>query len=192
MMTYNQLSDNDLLLLLKQRDHQAYTEIYKRYWSVLYRYSRKILQNENESKDVIQDVFVMIWSKSDQLDIHSSLSSFLYTTVRNSILKIFTKTKVKEKYMSSLEKFMEEGTDTTDHLLRDRELASRIEKEIARLPLKMREVFELSRKDFLSNKEIAGKMEISDKTVKKQINNALKILRLKLGPLAALFLFIHF
>ncbi|MBB6500730.1 RNA polymerase sigma-70 factor [Pedobacter cryoconitis] len=185
MVAYNLLSDDDLLALLKDRDHRAYAEIYQRYWSILYRYSRKILQNEEESRDVIQDVFVMVWSKSDTLDLHTSLSSFLYAAVRNSILKLFERGKVREKYMNSLEQFIDEGTNITDHLVRNRELASRIESEIAKLPAKMREVFELSRKVNLSHKEIATRMDISDKTVKKQMNNAIKILRLKLGSLAS-------
>ncbi|KIO78195.1 RNA polymerase sigma 70 [Pedobacter lusitanus] len=191
MVTYDSLSDDDLLALLKEHDHHAYAEIYKRYWSILYRYSRKILQNEEESRDVIQDVFVMVWSKSSTLDLHTSLSSFLYASVRNSILKSFERGKVREKYMNSLEKFIDEGTDITDHLVRNRELAGHIEKEIAKLPSKMREVFELSRKVNLSHKEIAFKMEISDKTVKKQMSNAIKILRLKLGPLAGILLFFY-
>jgi RNA polymerase sigma-70 factor (ECF subfamily) len=56
-----------------------------------------------------------------------------------------------------------------------------IEKEIADLPAKMREVFELSRKTFLSHKEIAGQLDLSEKTVRNQVNNALKVLRVKLG-----------
>lgn len=191
MVTYDSLSDDELLALLRDRDHHAYAEIYKRYWNLLYRYSRKILQNEEEARDVIQDVFVMVWSKSCTLDLHTSLSSFLYASVRNSMLKLFERGKVKEKYMNSLEKFIDEGTNITDHLVRNRELASHIEKEIAKLPAKMREVFELSRKVNLSHKEIAFRMDISDKTVKKQMNNAIKILRLRLGALTAMLLFFH-
>ncbi|MNI50552.1 RNA polymerase sigma factor [compost metagenome] len=70
--------------------------------------------------------------------------------------------------------------------MRNRELAERIELEVAQLPAKMREVFELSRNAHLSHREIALRMDISDKTVKKQMNNALKILRLKLGSLFVL------
>lgn len=192
MIAYNLLSDEELMVLLKARNHRAYEEIYKRYWGILYRYSKKMLQNEEESKDVIQDVFVMIWAKSSTIDLHTSLSAFLYASVRNSILRLFEKGKIKERYMNSLEKFIDEGTDITDHLVRNRELSNRIESEISKLPPKMREVFELSRKVHLSQKEIACKMEISDKTVKKQMNNAIKILKLKLGAATAILLFFNF
>jgi RNA polymerase sigma-70 factor (ECF subfamily) len=64
-----------------------------------------------------------------------------------------------------------------------------IEKEIAALPPKMREVFELSRKANLNYREISEKLNISDNTVKKQMSNALKILRSRLGVLFDLFFY---
>ncbi|WP_449438768.1 sigma factor-like helix-turn-helix DNA-binding protein [Pedobacter steynii] len=72
-----------------------------------------------------------------------------------------------------------------------------IEKEIASLPSKMKEVFELSRKANLSHRQIAIELDLSEKTVKNQVNNALKVLRLKLGSLMFLlsnriFIFFHF
>jgi RNA polymerase sigma-70 factor (ECF subfamily) len=180
MANYNLYTDDELFLLLKEGNHRAYAMIYQRYWGMLFRYARKILQNDEEARDVVQDVFVMLWSKSETLEIQVSLSCFLYASTRNSILKLFQRGKVKANYLNSLEKFIEQN-NTTDHLVRNRELARRIEHEVAMLPPKMREVFELSRRSHLSHREIATRMEISDKTVKKQMANALKILRLKLG-----------
>jgi RNA polymerase sigma-70 factor (family 1) len=181
MAKYNLYSDDELFLLLKEGDHRAYAILYERYWAILFRYSRRILQNEEESRDVVQDVFVMLWAKAETLEIQVSLSCFLYAATRNSILKLFQRGKVKTNYLNSLAEFITQENNTTDHLVRDRELAKRIEQEVSMLPPKMRAVFELSRKSHLSHREIATRMEISDKTVKKQMANALKILRLKLG-----------
>ncbi|QNN44582.1 RNA polymerase sigma factor [Pedobacter roseus] len=187
MGDYNLKSDDELFLLTKKGNHRAYAILYERYWAILFRYARKILQNDEEARDVVQDVFVMLWSKAENLEIQISLSSFLYAATRNSILKIFQRGKVKDSYLNSLSAFIATENNTTDHLVRDRELAKRIEFEIAALPPKMRAVFELSRRSYLSHREIATQMEISDKTVKKQMANALKILRLKLGTFLFLF-----
>ncbi|WP_316828556.1 RNA polymerase sigma-70 factor [Pedobacter miscanthi] len=187
MGNYNMHTDDELFLLLKKGNHRAYAVLYERYWAILFRYARKIIQNDEEARDVVQDVFVMLWSKAETLEIQISLSSFLYTSTRNSILKIFQRGKVKNNYLSSLAEFIEQENNTTDHLVRDRELANRIETEVALLPPKMREVFQLSRRFYLSHREIATQMEISDQTVKKQMANALKILRLKLGTFFFLF-----
>lgn len=183
MTVYNQLSDQELTALLKDGNQSAFEEIYNRYWGVLFRYSRRLLQNDVEAGDVIQDIFVMLWTKSNELELRGSLSSFLYASVRNRILKIFSKNKVHANYLSSFESFLDKGEFVTDNQLREWELAARIEYEVALLPAKMREVFELSRKANLSYKQIAEKLDIAETTVKKQVNNALKILRLKLGSL---------
>ena len=105
-----------------------------------------------------------------------------------SILDLIAHQQVESKYMSSLQDFMTQGVCITDHSIREKQLAALIEKGISDLPPKMKEVFELSRKHKLSHKEIAEKLNLSEQTVKKQVNNALKILRVKLGTM----LFISF
>ncbi|RYE13029.1 MAG: sigma-70 family RNA polymerase sigma factor [Sphingobacteriales bacterium] len=87
-------------------------------------------------------------------------------------------------YINSLAASINEGNCSTDHKVRESSLAAIIEKEINELPEKMREVFVLSRKHHLSHKEIALQLGIEETTVKRQISNALKILRVKLGLLA--------
>lgn len=181
MESYTNLSDNQLVDFLKLGDNCAYAEIYDRYWAILYRYSRRILENDEEAEDVVQDIFVMLWTKASSLEIKVCLSAFLYTSVRNRILKHFQRSKVRSNYLNSLEKFIDQGKCVTDHLVREHELASRIEKELDHLPAKMREVFELRRKEHLSYKEISEKLEISELTVKKQVNNATKVLKIKLS-----------
>jgi RNA polymerase sigma-70 factor (ECF subfamily) len=76
-------------------------------------------------------------------------------------------------------------------LVREKQLAAIIEREIAALPPKMREVFVLSRKEYLTHKEIAELLGISEQTVSKHVTNALKILRVKLGAVAYILLIIH-
>lgn len=76
--------------------------------------------------------------------------------------------------------FANQYTEATDHQIRERQLALKIEREISFLPEKMRQIFELHRKEHLTYKEIAEQLDISDKTVKKQVSNALHILRQRL------------
>lgn len=183
MRMYAELPDAELVLLLNKGNQDAYAEIYERYWGILYRYTRRILQSDDEAEDAVQDIFVMLWAKSDTLEVKISLSAFLYAATRNRILKHFEKSKVREKHLRSLQQFIDEGISQTDFLARSNELAMRIEQELAQLPPKMREVFELSRKANLSNKEIAQQLGIAETTVKKQISNAIKALKSKFGSL---------
>jgi len=182
MVTYGTNTDQELYSLLKSKDEHAYEEIYNRYWLVLYRHAWKMLQQEEEARDVVQDIFLMIWNKGEVINLTGSLSSFLYAAVRNKILDLYKRKKVMEMHLASLKDFALDKEDTTDHLVRTRELSEIIEREISLLPVRMREVFELRRKKHLSYKEIAAEMGISELTVKTQMNNAIKELKVKLGP----------
>lgn len=183
MFSYSALSDSDLTELLKNGDAAAYTVIYNRYFDVLYIHAYRKLNYKEEAQDIIHELFAQLWTKRATIEIKSSLASYLYSAVRNKILDLISHQQVESKYMSSLQNFMTQGSCITDYSIREKQLAALIEKGIADLPPKMKEVFELSRKHKLSHKEIADKLNLSEQTVKKQVNNALKILRIKLGTM---------
>lgn len=186
MAAYSAYSDSDLSILLKSGDKEAFTEIYDRYWMTLYLHGRKMLRDDEEAKDIIQELFTQLWNRSSELELTVSLSSYLYKATRNKIFNHIAHKKVINDYQASMIRFMEEGVLITEELLREKELAILIEKEISMLPPKMREVFEMSRKQHLSYKEIGEILGISDHTVKRQVSNALMILRTKLGLSAGL------
>lgn len=187
-MHYSSLSDAELTTLLKSGDALAYTVIYNKYFDPLYIQACNKLKHKEEAQDIIHELFAHLWNKRDELVIKSNLASYLYTSVRNRILDNISHQQVESKYANSLQNFINEGYCITDHLIRERQLATLIEKGISDLPPKMREVFELSRKQKLSHKEIAQQLNLSEQTVKKQVNNALKILRVKLGTMLFLSL----
>ncbi|MNL51185.1 RNA polymerase sigma factor [compost metagenome] len=97
---------------------------------------------------------------------------------------------IESSYISSFFETAKNTVNITDHLVRENQMAILIEKEIAALPLKMREIFEMSRKQHLSHKEIADQLQLSEQTVSKQVSNALRILKAKLWFLTFLAIFI--
>lgn len=190
MTGYNVLADLELYALLKAGDKVAYTEIYNRYFSLLYLHALKRLRDEEAARDLIQDLFATLWLKRDVLTTKTNLSNYLYTAVRNGVFNFIAHQKVASRYISELPDKVEPSECITDHLARERQLAALIEKEIAELPEKMREIFLLSRVEGLSHKEIAARLGISELTVKTQVKNALRILRGKLGFIIY-FIFIY-
>ncbi len=142
-----------------------------------------MLNDPEEAKDIVQDTFAAIWAKRETIEIKSAINSYLYGSVRNRILDLISHSKVVSKYTNSLESFLETSTRSHDHKLRERELLEMFEHAVAALPEKMREIFELSRTEGLSHKHIAMQLNISDKTVKKQISNAIKAIKLKVRVL---------
>lgn len=173
------ISDHELLSLIKDGDRVAFKSIYEKYWQLLYIAACKIIKDEDEAKDVVQEVFISLLSKGTSVDIKGSVSNYLYTAVRYKVLDAISRQKVRTDYLDSLNDYASTGNYTTDRALIEKEIHAEMEKEIQNLPLKMKEVFELSRKEELSHKEIAKTLNISDKTVKKQISNAIKLLKPK-------------
>ena len=188
MIDYGKFTDQELATLLAEGDHVAFTQIYTRYKFILYTHAVNKLRDREDAMDIIQEVFTYLWFKRETIQLSENLPGYLYGAVRNAILNKVTHKQVQEKYFSSMASYSEEGNIFTDQRVRESLLKEYIEKEIILLPSKMREVFELSRKQRLSHKEIACQLEISEQTVSKQITNALKILRVKLGILIYLLL----
>lgn len=188
MTDYKSLTDSELFLRLKSDDHQAYSEVYKRYNLVLLNHAYNRLRNREEARDIVHEVFTILWSKRAGIVLSGNLSGLLYTSVRNLILNHIAKHEVRERYIDSLVDYANTSLANTDHLIRENQLKEMIEREIAELPAKMRQIFEMSRTEHLSHKEIAEKLGISDKTVDRQISNAIKILSSKLGILLYLAL----
>lgn len=182
MSVYSNFSDEELTVLLKQEDQIAFTEIYNRYWAEMYYHTFRMLKDEDSSKDVVQDVFSTLWLKSSSLNVDTKLSGHLYISVRNKVLNLVAQNKVRNDYLSSVATFVTQSTNDTA-LFDEREILEIVETEIRNLPPRMREIFELSRKENLSHKEIAEKLNISPQTVKKQVQNALKIIKNKVPVL---------
>lgn len=181
MRSYLFLSDSELFSLLQQGDSNAFATIYKRYSGLLYQHGYNKLRNQEEVRDLIQELFTNLWDKRADINLTSNLAAYLYGAVRNKIFNIIAHQQVEKRHLASLGEFVEQGQVMADHQVRERELHKQIERAVASLPRKMREVFELSRNEHLTHKEIAERLAISDQTVNKQIKNALRVLRSKLG-----------
>lgn len=180
MLLYKSFSDVQLFILIQQGDHSAYTEIYARYSRLLYVHAYQKLGDRDLSMDFVQDLFTNFWIKRDEIIIRSSLAAYLYTAIRNRILNHFAFTNMSTGYVSHALQSAPVSAELTDHLIREKQFMSLIDREIAALPGKMRKIFEMSRKEHLSHKEIAEELGISENTVRKQIQNSIRILRPRL------------
>jgi RNA polymerase sigma-70 factor (family 1) len=192
MAAYQTLTDDELVSLLQEGNERAFTEIYSRYNSLMYIYAHKKLNSKEEAQDIIQEVLSNLWNKRYTLTLHTSLKSYLFTAVRNRALDLFAHRKVEEKYMISLQEFIDDSGVSADFLVREKDLKNLIEKEVQALPPRMREVFMLSREQRLSHREIGVLMTVSEQTVATQIKKALRTLRMRLGMFVSFFLiFLH-
>ncbi len=187
--SYQAYPDTALVSLLNTGDHDAFAEIYNRYVELLYRHAHKVLNDTDACNDVVQDVFLAVWNKHETLQIKDSLSAYLYRAVRNRVLDYVSRQVVADRYVDSIRDFASQGLCLTEESIREKELLALIEAEKAKLPPRTRHVFELNREQDLSYKEIGEQLHISEKTVKKQVHNALRAIRLKMSSLLSLWFF---
>lgn len=175
--------ENELLQKMQAGSKIAFEFLYKKYYGTLYLHAYNKLRDREVAKDLVQDLFANLWQKKEYLDITHGFSSYLYASIRNRIIDYISKEKSKANYLSSLSNYSEQGQATADHLVREKMLQEQIEKTLEQLPPRLREIFELSRKNHLSHKEISEKLNISEHTVRSYIKDVLRILRMRFSAI---------
>lgn len=171
-------------------DHRVFEELFRTHFIPLMTFSRRILGNEDDAREVVHQVFIKLWEKREEIDLSSSLKSYLFRSVHNRSLNV-----IRDRKKFSAEEVPEEAVEwDAEAGMEALELEERIREAIERLPERCGEIFKLSRFEGLRYGEIAVKLELSVKTVENQISKALKILREQLGKyltvLWGLFLFL--
>jgi len=167
----------DLLQKIVQGNEKSFTEAFDHFYPGLCFYADKFLHDQDESRSLVQQVFVDLWIKRNKLVIQQSPKSYLFTTVRNYALDYLKHKVVETKY---LRKVQPDSVSIDSDLIEEAELNARINSAIEALPAKCREIFTLCRFEELRYSEIAQKLGISIKTVEMQMGIALKKLRSKL------------
>lgn len=174
---YNKLIDSELVELLKLGDKTAFSEIYRRYRTLLIIHVNNMVREQDYAQDVVHEVFTWIYQNAQTMQIKSTLAAYLYTAVRNKVLTAIAKKKTRVNYLTSIAEYKLPAGKSTDQNVLLKELTDIIESEIDKMPPRMKEIFELSRKEYLPHKEIAELLGISENTVNVQIQRAIKALR---------------
>lgn len=181
MISSGESQDYLLLQQLALGDELAFTTVYDQYWEPLLRHVMRILPDKEEAIDVVQETFLSFWRQGSKLEQVNSIKTYLFAIARNAAFKKWKLNLKQRDYLESLIAHYTEADEGFEQIINTKELSAVLDAEIEKLPVKMREIFIMSRKEHLSYKEIAERLNISDLTVKKQINNSLKQLRLKIG-----------
>lgn len=177
------LSDEKLIALIRENDLEAFERIYNKYWSKLYLSAYNILRDRQVSEDITQEVLVNLWMKRANLRL-TSLNAYLYTSVRYQVFNIIRSGKVRAGLFNRLEELF--SNNGGEDILSEKEINRLLEQGIAELPEKCRQIFIMSRKEYLSTKDIAGRLGIAPKTVENQLTVALNRLRKTLGDFVCL------
>jgi len=177
MVDYKSLSDQELTEYLRDGDHLAFNEIYKRYWRTSINAAFQRLKSKEDAEEVVQDVFVNLYLRRSQIQPKSSLEAYLKIAIKYRIIDAFRSQKLKEGHLESVIDQQEHLPLQPDQEFEYKELREKIRKAADQLPDKCREVFLMSRFEQLSNQEISERTGIAVSTVKKHMHKALTILR---------------
>ena len=178
-------SDNitqELLTRLKNGDILAFDQIYEMYSHKLFSFVFKILKNEAEVDDIVQEVFVKIWESRDKLKDYKLLNAYIFTIAYNNSIDLIRKRISNNKYLELLKYSASINfTPTIISQIEFNELSSKVEKLIAQIPDRQKQVYLLHREEGMTYPQIAEQMGISQNTVENHMAKALKYLRQNVG-----------
>lgn len=170
--------DAELVRRIRAGDERALETVFRAHYAGMASFVQRFVRSADLAEELVQDVFLKLWSKREQLAEIETLRTYLFRAARNTALNYLRRAKLERKWRE------EHGTDNdpptafaADEETVEQEVAIAVQEAIGRLPPRCREIFLLSRDGGLTYAEIARSLEISVKTVETQMGRALKSLR---------------
>ena len=156
----------------------AFDQIYEMYSHKLFSFVFKILKNEAEVDDIVQEVFVKIWESRNTLKDYKLLNAYIFTIAYNNSIDLIRKRISNNKYLEHLKNSASINfTSNIVSQIEFNELSNQVEKLIAKIPDRQKQVYLLHREEGLTYPEIAEQMGISKNTVENHMAKALKYIR---------------
>lgn len=163
-------------------DQRALRFFFDKYYDNLCNYVNLYIHDSSVSEDIVQDIFIYFWEKRGSIRMDTSVKSYLFRSSRNKYLNYIRNEKCHQSIKKDVKSYTETSVNQDELLIDSLQLEGIINSSIDNLPPRCREVYLLRKNDDLSYKEIASRMEISEKTVENQMTIALKKLKEQLAP----------
>lgn len=190
MRSGKEYDDEELFNLISQDDPLAFEELYNRYYSILLTNAYKRLRNQDQSEEVVQELFVNLWVKRHKIGTPQNAKAYLLTAIRNQVISSIRKNKTMNLADNvDLPELPLPSENGTEDYVKYEELKAAYEKSIMQLPEKCRQVYQLHEKG-MNVHEIAEQLLVSPKTVEAHLLKARNTLRQRLGGFSAVCLII--
>jgi RNA polymerase sigma-70 factor (ECF subfamily) len=181
------LSEQHLVIGLLNDDESAFCKLYALYKSRLIYFALRFVKSQKLAEDVFQDAFASVWQNRRFLNPNLPFAPYVYTIVKNRILNLLADMdKEHELKKTILTHAIDFHNDTEDAII-DADLNRILEKALDELTPQQRRVFEMSRKEMKTHKEIADELYISVYTVQQHISTSLKTIRSYLSKYAEIY-----
>lgn len=183
---------NELVNKVASGDEKAFRKLYDHFWSKIYSVAFTLTKSAELSEEIVQDVFIKIWLKKEQLSAINKFEDYLFIVARNHIYNQLRKKTCDQSYTEYLEKYFQKMAVSPEQEMLFKETNQLINKALKQLPTRQREVYQLSRNEGFNNAAIAIKLGISKLTVKCHMTKALQFIRHYLQPYHSKFLLLIF
>jgi RNA polymerase sigma-70 factor (ECF subfamily) len=170
-------NENELLLLVAEGDEKAFRQLFDHYWNKIYSVALTLTKSTALSEEIVQDVFLKIWLKREQLPSVEKFDGFLFTVAKNHIYNELRKKTMEQPFVEHLEQHFLESSALPEQFMLLKETKQLIDRAVQQLPDQQRAVYELSRNEGLDYITIAAQLGISRSTVKNHMTKALQFLR---------------
>jgi RNA polymerase sigma-70 factor (family 1) len=177
MKTISLYDEKELLIKLQSGDHAAFGKIYGIYSRRIYLNTLKLVKDEDQAQEILQDVFIRIWNARETIDPSRPFSSFLFSIAQNLVRDFFRKAARDMKLRDSLARTGSELYDHIESALDHKETSEILQRAIDALPQQRKMIFTLCRVEGKSYEEVAAIMGISVSTVGNQLTKATKTVR---------------
>jgi len=162
----------------KAGDSVAFTALYRHTWQKLYQLALRKTQDEEEAKDIVQDVYIQLWQKKESIHIHGSAEAYLYSMAKYELIRRAQRFLKDEAHRFDYRQLIDTFAAADDQHLFAEELETQLKKEVDALPTKQQHIYRLHQEDQLSTEEIAHELGIAEQTVKNQLVHAKRKIRL--------------
>lgn len=181
MQNYSDYTDIDVLTLLREKPETGITLIYDRYWKLLLDAAYKRIKDEQDAQEIIQDLFIGIYVRRNDLVLNSTLEAYLRNALKYRVLNYFRHQTTRERYAQIMANQPFYTNSEVEQRMENADLRYRLQVAAEQLPPKCREVFILSKIEHMANAKIAEKLGISVSTVEKHISRGMDLMRKHLG-----------
>lgn len=176
----------DIVKAFADGDHAAFQKIFLAYYNNISSFVNALVKSEAESEEISQELFVNLWQNRAKVDGLKNFNGYIYTLARNAVYDYFRRKLVRDSYAS--DKWHTEETEDSEDILVAKELELLIDMTIDNMPRQRKKIFEMSRKEGVSNEEIARRLGITKGAVERQLTLALKDIRQVIAAFIVLFL----
>lgn len=173
-------SDTAIIDAIQEGSYAAFEKVFNAYYAPLSRFAMGYIGDQDQSEEIVQQVFFHYWEKHTELQINSSIKAYLYQAVRNHCLNALKHEQVKNRTEQIM---LRDEEPSEENILEGLELEERIDLTISEMPTERQRIFRMSRFEELKYREIAEQLNISIKTVENQMGKALKYMREQLSDL---------